>query len=302
MKRSILFALTAVLLLACGKTDPEAPTIAWPANTNFARVELGTGVDASITVNAPAKIESLTMALGLGDFAMLANPRIGIAANKGNSNKAPLFDVIDDPTVAEFLNGLGMTAGTGLRGLTIGVLNMENLLNALIAGQPISNNTTFTIDIELIDQTGRVVNKVAKFHFTSPPTITWTDNAMDEIVDLNKYSPSKPGPSKVRIQAPGKVKELTATLESSCSPELADYVKNRTSGGTTVIDLINDSNAQENFKFPAASKLSGKTDVSLDFSFVYSQIPDLSPATNVFKVKVVDSFGKETIHPLRFKK
>lgn len=303
MKRLFLFALSAFLLMSCDDNiDQDAPSVAWPSNTKFSVVEMGTGFDTSISVNAPAKIESLTLTLGLGDYALLANQYINIGANKSTSNKAPVFDVIDDSKVAEFLSGLGMTAGTGLRGKTIGTLNLEAILEAIVKDQLVANNSSFTVDIKLSDQAGKTVSKVAKFHYTAPPSIVWTDNPDDEIVDLKQYSPSKFGPSKVRITAPGKIRDLTVTLEDGGDPALAKYIRNRTTGETLKIDLINDPKAEEALGFPSSKVLSGKTDAVLDFSFIYGVIPDLGASTNVLSVKVVDNNGKPCVHQLKFKK
>ena len=303
MKRLFFFALAAVLLVACDKnTDQEAPTVTWPANPGFSQFEMGTGKDATVSLNAPAKIEAITLTLGIGDFVLLANPKISIGANKSSGNKLPVFDIIDDAGVASFLSGLSIAAGSGLRGKTMTVIDLEAILNALLEGQNVPNNTNFSIDVKLTDQAGKSVSKVAKFHYTVPPTISWSDNDSFAVVDLNSYSPSKTGPSKIRISAPGKISELTVTLEYGAAAELAKYVTNRTTGSVMVIDIINDPKAEEAFKFPSAKVVSGKTDATLDFVFIYNLIPDLSPGTNVFTVKVVDANGKACSEQLKFKK
>ena len=303
MKRLFFFAIAAVLLVACDKnTDQEAPTITWPANPGFAQFEMGTGKDATVSLNAPAKIEAVTLTLGIGDFILLANPKISIGANKSSNNKLPVFDIIDDASVASFLSGLSIAAGSGLRGKTMTVIDLEAILNALLEGQNVPNNTNFSIDIKLTDQAGKSVSKVAKFHYTVPPTISWSDNDSFATVDLNNYSPSKTGPSKVRISAPGKISDLLVTLEYGAAAELAKYVTNRTTGGVMVIDIINDPKAEEAFKFPSAKVVSGKTEAALDFAFIYNLIPDLSAGTNVFTVKVVDANGKLCSEQLKFKK
>lgn len=302
MKRILFFALAAVLVFACKKNDQEDPTITWPSNTKFAVVEMGTGFDATIAVNAPAKIEAITMTLDLKDFAMVANSYIETDANKATANKYPVLDVIDDAKSVAFIQSLGMKAGSSLRGQTVVNFKLEDILNALLKDQIVTNNSKFTIDIKLTDKAGKSVNKVATFHYTAPPTITWADKVDGEFIDLNNYSPSKPGPSKIKISAPGKVSELTVTLEYGADPELAKYVQNRTTGNSMKIDLINDPKAEESFKFPAAKVISGKTDVELSFSFIYGIIPDLSASTNVFTVRVVDANAKPCSFQLKFKK
>ena len=301
MKRLLFFALTAVLLFSCKKPNEVAPSIAWPSNTKFAVIEMGTEQDSNVSVNAPAKIENLTLTLGLGEYVRLANRYIEDgSSNKGTSSKAPVLDVIDDSKSAEFLRGLNMSAGVGLRGTTMCSLNLEAILNAIITGEPVDNNTSFTIDISLTDQAGKNVTKTAKFHFTSPPELTWQDNPKNELVNLNDYSKSKPGPSKVKISAPGKIKDLTVTLEYGADAALAKYIQNRI--GNLKIDLINEPKAESELGFPAAKVLSGKTDAVLDFSFLYGVIPDMDASTNVFTVKVVDANDKVCSLQLKFQK
>lgn len=303
MKRLLLFALSAVLLVACNKTDQETPSIAWPANPKFSVFELGAGGDSMISLNAPAKIESATLALGLGDYAMLANNYISIASNQGTSNKAPVFDIVDDSKVASFLTGMGMAAGKALRGQTMSSLNLEAILTAILANQQtMPNDINFTIDIKLTDASGRSVAKLAKFHYTVPPTITWSDNTDFSVVDLNSYSPAKPGPSSISISAPGKIQDLKVKLEFGAAPELEKYISNRTTNKGLVIDLINDPLAEDSFKFPSPKVITGKTAVKLDFSFIYGLIPDLSASTNVFTVEVVDGNNKPCSVQLKFKK
>ncbi len=301
MKRLLFFALSAVLLFSCKKTDEAAPSITWPSNTKFAVVEMGTNQDSNVSVSAPAKIESLELKLGLGEYVRLANRYIEDGSkNKGTKDNPATLDVIDDSKSAEFLRSLNMTSGVALRGRTISTLNLEAILNAIITGEPVDNNTSFTIDIILSDQAGKEVTKTAKFHFTSPPEIVWQDNQNNDLVDLNEYSKSKPGPSKVKISAPGKIKDLTVTLEYGADAALAKYVQNRV--GNLTIDLINDSKAESEFGFPAKKVLEGKTDAVLDFAFIYGLIPDIAASTNVFTVKVVDANEKICSMQLKFKK
>lgn len=303
MKRLLYFALAAALLISCDKNDETAPSVSWPSNTKFAQVEMGTGFDTAVSVNAPSKIEALSLTLNLGDAYSIANTFISIDVNKGTSNKYPVFDVIDDAKVASFLGGLGMTAGSGLRGGTIGTLKLEPILESLLKDQVVKNDSKFSIDINLTDQTGRSVKQTANFHYTAPPTIVWADKVEEEFINLNNYSPSKPGPSKIRISAPGKIKDLTVTLEYGGDAALANYIQSSTTGNVLKIDLINDPKAEENFKFPSSKVLSGKTDAELSFAFIYSLIPIMSsPSTSVFTVKVVDSNEKPCNFQLKFTK
>lgn len=297
----MLLSLAAVLVASCKKTvDPDLPSISWASNAQFAQVELTEDLDGAININAPGKIQSFTMAFSLGSYGLLANPYISISANKAGSGKSPVFDIIDDASTAAFLSGLGMSAGTSLRGKTTGTVNLVSILNKLIEGQPVENNTTFSIDMKLTDEAGNSVTRVARFHFTSGPTITWPDNPDFTIVDLNGTAM----PNKVKVNAPGHFEAFTITIEYGAAPELVSYIRNRTTGSSMTIDLINDEKVAESFKdyFPAGSVLAGKTDAVLDFGFLYANKYDYSASTNVFTVVVTDRNGKKATAQLKFKK
>lgn len=301
-KLVVLFcaALLALSAVSCKKVDPDLPTINWASNPSFAQQELAPGLDGAISLSAPAKIDALTITLVLGDYAILANPKIGVTSNKGSGSKNPVFDVVDDSTVASFLQGLGMSAGSGLRGKTLANLNLVDILESLIEGQPVQNNTSFSMKIDLKDQAGHSVSNTAKFHFTSAPEFFWDGNAAFGVVDLNSAAVA----SKIRISAPGKIDKLTITLENGADSKLVSYIQNRTTGKSMVIDLVNDELVATSFKsyFPAGSAVSGKTDVSLDFSFMYDLKYDMGASTNVFTILAADKNGKETIALVKFKK
>ena len=303
MKRLLLFALSALLLVSCDGKDETAPSIAWPSNPKFAQVEMGTGFDSVISVNAPGKIESLTLTLNLGGAYSVANTYIEIDGNKGTSDKYPVMDAIDDAKAVSFLSGMGMSVGKGLRGGTIGTLKLEVLLDALLKDQVVKNDSKFSIEIKLTDQAGKTAKETAVFHFTAPPTIAWAEKVEEEFINLNNYSMSKPGPSKVKITAPGKISELTVTMEYGGDAALANYIQSSTTGNVLKIDLINDPKAEENFKFPSSKVLYGKSEAELSFAFVYNLISIIqSPSTSVFTVKVVDANGKPCSFQLKFSK
>lgn len=302
MKRlSIILALAAIFAVSCDKNvDPDLPQIQWAANSGFAVAELAPGLDGSVVLTAVGKIQTITVTLGLGNYNLLANPYISLTPNKGSGSKSPVFDLIDDTSVAKFMNDHGMAGGSLVRGNTVYSFNLVTILEALIEGQPVENNTGFSMEIKLTDQEGNAISKVAKFHYTSAPAISWSNNPDFDVVDLN----GETIPCKVKITAPGRIAELTVALDYGGSPELANYIKNRTTGGTTVIDLINDERVADSFKeyFPAASVISGKTEATLDFGFLFVNKYDFSAATNVFNITVKDKNGKESIAMVKFKK
>ena len=298
MKKSVLFAAVALaaLLVSCKKDDSAKPSISWASNEKFAQVELAPGIDGAIVINAPAGIQTLTLTLNLGAYNILPNQYIGTSSNKGSASKSPVLDVIDDATAATFINGLSMSAGSSLRGKTVAAYELIDILQAIAKGQVIENNTSFSVDIAVSDKGGNVVAKTAKFHFTAAPEYSWSGNSNFDIVDLAANVPAV-----IKVKAPGKITELTVTLDSG-APELETYIRNRTTGKSKVIDLINDENASQYFGFPSIKNVSGKTDVSLDFGFMKQQAPDFSTGVNVFTVYTKDANGKEASVQLKFEK
>ncbi len=295
-----MLAVLAFAAIACEKpVDPDMPAINWASNPSFSQVELAPGLDGSVSVSAPGKIDMFTITLGLGEYALLANPHIGLSSNKGSASKSPVFDLVDDTTTAAFLKKLGITAGSGLRGKTLASLDLVAVFNALIEGQVVSNNSIFTMKIDVRDQAGKTATATAKFHFTSAPALYWDANPNFEVVNLN--DPQKA--LKIRVNAPGKIDKLTIKLENGADPKLMTYIQNRTTGSTTIIDLIGDEKVGDSFKgyFPAGATVSGKVDVTLDFGFMYSQKYDMSASTNVFTITAVDKNGKTTTAQAKFK-
>lgn len=301
VSKIVLAALLAVLAFSCKKpVNPDLPTINWASNPNFSQQELAPGLDGAISISAPGKIDLLSITFGLGDYTILANPYIGVSSNKGAGSKSPVFDIVDDPTVASFLQSLGMSGGSSLRGKTLANLNLVDILETLIKGQLVQNNTSFTMKIDLKDQAGNSTSATAKFHFTSFPEFIWEANPAFGTVDLN----AAPIACKIKVTAPGKIEKLTVTLENGADNTLVSYIKNRTTGETLVIDLVNDEKVASSFKtyFPSGSAVSGKTELLMDFGFMYTTMYDMGASTNVFTLKAVDKNGKETTGQIKFKK
>ncbi len=300
MKRTFLITVVlslAALFSSCNKDDTQKPSITWPSNEKFSQMELGPKADGALSVAAPAGFQSITIALGLGEYNVLANNHIATTANQGDSKRSAIFDIIDDSKVVSFLQGLGQAAGTSLRGKTITTIDLIDILETLIENQDnIKNNTSFIIDVTVIDKSGNKLVKTAKFHFTAPPTITPDSSFENGILNLGTASSAK-----VRIQAPGKIAKLQLYLDSA-APFVLDYIKNRTTGGIQLIDLINDEKVAESFKdsFPAGAAVDGKTDVSLDFSFLIPLRFSFPGTTSVFTINCEDVNGKTCSIQLKF--
>lgn len=304
MKKALLIiaAATALLAVACKKEkiDPTKPSITWESNAGFAQVEMTNALDATVTVTAPGKIQDLKLALGLGANNNLVNQYIKIESNKSKGGSNPVLDLVSDDASANLLGGLGMRVGSSLIGREEIKLDLRKILERVLLGQPIDNNTSFTIDVRVTDQAGYSASKTARFHFTAAPTITWAKNQSFEDVSLDAAEMD----CKVSIWAPGKIDGLTVKLEDPADKSVSDKVKNRTGSGNTIMDLVNDEKVSQSIKtLPAPSAVKDKEQVTLDFSFIYDWVPDMSGASlNVFTITVVDKNGKETVQQVRFRK
>lgn len=303
MKRS-LFYLAAVLLLVAASCSKEKsagkPSITWESNAKFSEVELTDALDAVVTLNAPDKFQELKLSLDLGDFNPLVNQYISVNGNKYPIASTPVLDLMADEASVSFLRILGMSVGSALSGKESVKLNLKAILEAILSGQPVESSRTFSVGIRVMDQSGQETSKTAKFHITPAPRFSWAKNPRFDVVSLDATAIE----CKVEIGAPGKIETLTVTLENDCAPFLVTYVRNRTTDGKTVIDLVGDAKVAESFKgyFPSGSAVQGKDQVVLDFSFLYNVKYDLEPSTNVFTIKVTDKNAKEATAQVRFRK
>lgn len=302
MKRllCIAAALMMVFLTGCKKIDPTRPSVTWESNSSFSSKELTTDLDAKVTARAPGRFKELSLVLGLGQYNILANQYIKIDNNKGSASKSATLDLMGDDSSISFVRSLGITAGAGLKDKEEVVMDLKAILNAIIKGQVVDNNTTFTIEIAIKDQSDQFYSRKAQFHFTSAPVISWSKNSNFDVVDVDASKID----GKVEVWAPGKIESLTVKLESGAGQALVDYVKNRTTDAKQVIDLVNDAMVADSFKdwFPAGKSVSGKDQAILDFGFMYNIRYDLKASTNVFTITAVDKNGKETVQQVRFVK
>ena len=308
MNKILYVIAAATVLLATGcqkeKVDPAMPSVAWESNPKFETAELTQSLDAVVTVSAPGKFQDLKLSLGLGSYNILANPYISISSNKGGSAN-PILDLIGDASCVSFAKGLGMTVGQSLKDRTEVKLDLKAMLEKILQGQVVDNNTTFSLDVRVTDQNGKTVSKTAKIHFTAAPVISWAKNESFAPVDV--FAPEMD--CKVDIWAPGKIETLTVTLGEAADPFLKDYVSRRiTGGGSTdgdiLIDLVGDSKVADSFKdwFPAGEGVAGKEKVTLNFGFMYALKYDLEASANTFTILVVDKNGKQTLQQLVFKR
>ena len=173
--------------------------------------------------------------------------------------------------------------------LSLDSINLVDLIDRLTKDQNVENNQKFVIDIDVTDMAAKSAKATAQFHFTSAPEITWDGKTTFEPFDLSgNTSP------KFKVNAPGKIAQLKITLEDGV-PEAKTFIKKTTTGGALTIDLINDAKAAESFKgyFPAGKDVEGKTDVTLDFGFLFGlTAKNWSAGMNIFTIYCKDANGK----------
>ena len=301
----MLFLATVLSLFAVAckkeKVDPLKPTITWESNPGFRQVELTSDLDATVTISAPGQIQDVKLVLNLGANNNLVNQYIKLDSNKSKGGSNPVLDLVEDESAANLLGGLGMRVGKTLRGKEQLQLDLKKILERILQGQIVDNNTTFSIEVRVTDQANNPVSNTAKFHFTAAPTITWDKNeSFGEVV----LDPSDRKDCKVKVWAPGKIDQLTVKLEDGADALLTTLIRNRTTDSVTTMDLVNDAKVADGLKgyFPAASAVSDKDQVILDFAFMYDWSYDIGASLNVFTVHAVDKNGKEAVVQVKFRK
>lgn len=302
MKKTTTFiaAAIAAIFVSCKKEDPDMIQFVLDDNLSFDKVELVESVNANVTITASRNIDKFSLAFSLGDINSIVNQHIGIAGNKGLNGKSPVFDLIEDPTAVSYLQDLGIQAGTLIRGAEIVSFNLSTVLLALIKGQPVENDATFSVEIKVTDQGGFSASRTVKFHFTSAPEITWPRNTAFSTLNLDRQVRDPEGTElyKLSVKAPGKIASLVISLdESTADNKLSTWIVNRVTPVKPVIDLIDDPLASNEFKdwFPTRDALKGAEKATLNFLFVNKNLPDFSDkeSLNTFTITVTDRFGKK---------
>ena len=295
-------ALSMLILTGCKKEkfDPTKPIVTWETNAGFSTQELTATLDAKVKVAAPGKIGELNLVMGLGQYNILANQHIQIQANKGTASSNPVLDLIGDASSVSFAKSLGLQAGPALKEKEEVVLDLKAILEEIIKGQVIDDNTTLSVEIKVKDQTGQAYSRTARFHFTEAPRFSWAKNQSFLEVDLD----ATPIECKVALLASGVIDKLTVKLEEGAAPFLTSYVKNRVTDGGTLLDLAGNNLKPDAFSgaFPTGSSVQGKKQATLDFAFLYGLKFDMEASTNVFTIKAVDKNGKETVQQVKFVK
>lgn len=300
MKKSVLFitAVLAALFVSCKKEDPQRIQINVKGDGSAERIELAESVKATVEIAVPRKLAGLTLSMELGEFNTIANQYIGISMNKGTTKKNAVFDLIDDPQVIAFLQGLGVSAGKELLGGESISLDIKKVILALIKDQMVENDRTFSVRVNVVDTEGSEGSATLRFHYTSAPEIVWPENASFSTITLNRNpSPVSGDHFKIQVYAQGKIASLVISLnEEKADPSLVRWVINRVEGDKPVISLTTDATASNYFRnwFPTLNQVKGAGSATLNFVFVEENLPEFTDkeSLNEFTITVTDNFGK----------
>ena len=286
------------------KVDTTKPAINWEANANFAQQEITVNMDAVVSFSAPQGISAFTLKFTKlpEDLRGVVKQHIGNNANRtGVNSDSPVMDPVDDATVSSYFAGLGLPSGASIQGSTSVSFDFKCLLDDLLLNQVLDNNSVISILLTLVDKDERSITKTVSFHYTSGPEIKWAANPDFSLVEIAADGKAN---ASLKLAVPGKIASVTITVNTPSTTlynALKAYIS-ASSAKELVVYLIGDADAVRNFAnfgMATGSSLEGKTDVTLDMSkFVDTIVKPLglSDAPNVehsFRIKVVDSFGKE---------
>ena len=138
----------------------------WVGNSEFETVELARSQNAIVSIISARNImfQDFKLILDLGNYNILADRYISISRNQsGDIN--PVMDLIWDSSSVAFIQNLGMTAGKTLLNRTEVRLDLKAILEAILIAQPLKNDTSFSIEIQVTNQSGYSASKTVKFHY-----------------------------------------------------------------------------------------------------------------------------------------
>lgn len=150
-------------------TEPEA---VWIGNEDFAPMEIENDMTGrcSLDITVPAGIRKMSIAIDSPILTPELLGEFGLAAE---------MDLIDNPSYAQLLGGMGLTTGDALvnnRSVLFDVGSLVPLINMISGGMAATNN--FTIMLE--DFSGRTLERTMSFTCNSPKatgTIAYNNDA-----------------------------------------------------------------------------------------------------------------------------
>lgn len=153
-------------------TEITEPAAVWIGNEDFATMEIEDDMTGrcSLDIAVPAGIRKMSIAIDSPILTPELLGEFGLAAE---------MDLIDNPTYAETLGGMGLTTGDTLvnsRSVLFDVGSLVPLINMISGGMAATNNFTITLE----DFSGRTLVRTMSFTCNSPKatgTIAYNNDA-----------------------------------------------------------------------------------------------------------------------------
>lgn len=188
MKRNVIFLLMFVVLgfVSCKDDVPEpekaAPTVEWPANSEFAPVEIEKDMTgkAVIVVKAEAGIKDFKLAITSDVLTNEALGMIGLSST---------MDLINDENVVGVLGEFNIPVGNKLKDATSVNFDVSALVPMILTLNP-ANSGDHIFTLNITDNQGKNIQKALTFHNTIPSTFAvsdvnlWTNSALVSVEHL----------------------------------------------------------------------------------------------------------------------
>lgn len=295
MKKTLftfMAALSAIAITSCQKTavpsgeegdggkDLAAPSIVWPSNESFATVDIDDKLDATLTIAAPAGIETLVVTVE-SDVLESSLGMMGLSSE---------LDLVNDEKVAGILETVApdLPTGEAVKGKTEVEFDITSLVKLIDALTLKASDHSFKVKVG--DAAGKTAEKTCTFHRTelAAPSITWPSNESFATVDIDDNLDAS-----LVLAAPAGIETLVVTVESAALAQVL-----ATMGLSTELDLVNDAKVIEAFKtlapeLPTGDALKGKTEAEFDITSLVKSISEVSKeeADHSFTIVAGDTNG-----------
>lgn len=135
---------------------PAAPTLEWPSNSTFDKMEIGEDMDVNLIIKAPGKIKSVIVRFSDNFTAAISIITIG------NVDYLDLVNVNIIPDMVESLKAGGLTMGDDLLGQTQVEMSLSQLVPLISQVGVPGDDYVFTLHVE--DELGQTLDKSLTFH------------------------------------------------------------------------------------------------------------------------------------------
>ena len=135
---------------------PAAPTLEWPSNSTFVKMEIGEDMDVNLIIKAPGKIKSVIVRFSDNFTAAISLITVG------NVDYLDLVNVNIIPEMVESLKAGGLTMGDDLLGQTQVEMSLSQLVPLISEVGVPGDDYVFTLHVE--DELGQTLDKSLTFH------------------------------------------------------------------------------------------------------------------------------------------